>query len=159
VTVLPAGATYRAYFRLRVADNRQTAEAARLTVTDGSGELVGLHRLRPTDFRTAGAYQEFHVDFVNPDAGSGSIGLPLTFELASTGAAALTLDRFVVFGWPYPYQFGLPPLSGGDFRVKVIDAAGNVSSDLAIITLNRHVYLPLILSGARQATFFAAMST
>jgi len=129
---LPPGRAYRAYFRLKTNDATTTAEVATLDVVDSAGmRLLGLRRLRGTDFRAANTYQEFPVDFNYPDAGSAG----LEFRTAFHSAADLCLDRVLVVGYPISVAASAQwQLTAGEglktVTVKFIDGAGNVSGDL-----------------------------
>ncbi len=68
---LSPGHAYRAIFRLKTSDATATTEVAMLDVVDSGGtRLLGLRRLRGTDFCAANTYQEFAVDFDYTDAGT-----------------------------------------------------------------------------------------
>lgn len=127
--VLPPGNAYRAYFRLKTTDVNTTAEVAMLDVVDSAGtRLLGLRRLRGTDFRAANVYQEFPVDFVADTAG-------LEFRTAFRATADLYLDRVLVVGYPIDItdraSWRLSPGEGiKTVTVKFVDHAGNVSADL-----------------------------
>jgi hypothetical protein len=129
---LPPGYAYRAYFRLKTGDATTTAEIATLDVVDEGGtRLLGLRRLRGTDFRAPGLYQEFPVDFEYTDAGAAG----LEFRTAFHATADLYLDRVLVLGYPVDLapsaQWRLTPGEGlKTVLVKFIDGAGNVSADL-----------------------------
>jgi len=109
-----------------------TAEVALLDVVDNGGtRLLGLRRLRGTDFRATGTYQEFPVDFNYTDA--GTYGLEFRTWFRST--ADLYLDRVLILGYPVNVapgaQWRLTPGEGlKTVTVKFIDGAGNVSADL-----------------------------
>jgi WD40 repeat protein len=130
--VLPPGYAYRAYFRLKTNDATTTTSIATLDVVDDGGErILGLRRLRGTDFRAAGTYQEFPVDLHYPDAGD----MGLEFRTAFYATADLYLDRVLVVGYPTGItttaQWPLTPGEGlKTVTVKFIDGAGNVSADL-----------------------------
>ncbi|GEM_PF-856162 len=130
--VLPPGYAYRAYFRLKVGEADTPAEVALLDVVDDGGErLLGLRRLRGTDFRAADTYQEFAVDLNYAAAGSAG----LEFRTAFRAAADLCLDRVLVVRYPVPFAKGtewrLTPGEGYKVvTIKLIDGAGNVSADL-----------------------------
>lgn len=139
-TALPPGYAYRAYFRLKSGDAMTTAQVATLDVVDGGGaRLLGLRHLRGTDFRAAGVYQEFPVDFDYAEAGT----MGLEFRVAFYATADLTLDRVLVVAYPLDFapsaQWRLPPEDGCySIVVKFIDGAGNVSDDLVqTVTLDR----------------------
>jgi hypothetical protein len=129
---LPPGYAYRAYFRLKTSNVITTTEVAMLDVVDNGGECVlGLHRLRGTDFRAANTYQEFAVDFNYTDAGTSG----LEFRTAYRATADLYLDRVLIVGYPVSLatsaQWRLTPGEGLKvITVKFIDGAGNVSADL-----------------------------
>lgn len=138
---LPAPRQYRAYFRLKVSDNTISNQVARLEVIDNqSGALLGLHRLYGTDFRSNNTYQEFHADFNYPTA------IPIIFRLVFLDSAGITLDRVVLLEYPIAYTT-TPNYTTLNFRLKVIDGAGNVSEDLLVlpaISFDNKVYLPII---------------
>ncbi|MDY6876974.1 MAG: SpoIID/LytB domain-containing protein [Chloroflexota bacterium] len=123
---------YRAYFRLKTNDVITTAEVAMLDVVDNGGtRVLGLRRLRGTDFRASDTYQEFPVDFDYTDAGT----LGLEFRTAFRSTADLYLDRVIIVGYPTNVatsaQWRLAPGEGlKTVIVKFIDGAGNVSTDL-----------------------------
>jgi hypothetical protein len=106
-----------------------TAEVAMLDVVDSAGtRLLGLRRLRGTDFRAANVYQEFPVDFIADAAG-------LEFRTAFRASADLYLDRVLVAGYPIDVTDSVSwQLSPGEgiktVTVKFVDRAGNVSADL-----------------------------
>jgi Tol biopolymer transport system component len=130
--ILPPGHAYRAYFRLKTNNVTTTAEVAMLDVVDNAGKRVlGLRRLRGTDFRAANTYQEFAVDFNYTDAGTSG----LEFRTAYRATADLYLDRVLIVGYPISIatsaQWRLTPGEGLKvITVKFIDGAGNVSADL-----------------------------
>ena len=129
---LPPGHAYRAYFRLKTNNVTTTAEVAMLDVVDNAGDRVlGLRRLRGTDFRAADTYQEFPVDFDYTDAGTSG----LEFRTAYRATADLYLDRVLIVGYPISIatsaQWRLTPAEGLKVvTVKFVDGAGNVSADL-----------------------------
>ncbi len=137
--ILPTDRKYRAYFRLKSDNAETTAEIAQVMALASDGRLIGLHRLRGIDFRTADEYQEFHIDFVSPSDGQ------VNFSVIFDGGAILTLDRFIVLNYPIPYQNALPSGYIGNLRLKVIDNAGNVSNDLMISRPFQYIYLPIVL--------------
>ena len=141
--LLPAGHPYRAYFRLKT-DNVNTAEeVAYLDVVDDYGQKVlGIHRLRGLDFRQAGVYQEFAVDFNYTEAGTAG----LEFRTAFRGVASLWLDRVLVVSYPQPFAatttWTVADTPGWqEVTAKLIDGAGNVSADLR----DRVYYLPPVI--------------
>ena len=129
---LPPGHAYRAYFRLKTNDVNTTAEVAMLDVVDNGGaRLMGLRRLRGTDFRAANTYQEFPVDFNYTDAGSYGVEFRTWFR----STADLYLDRVLVVGYPITVATSTQwRLTSGEglktVTVKFVDGAGNVSEDL-----------------------------
>jgi len=139
-SVLPAGHAYRAYFRLKTDDVTTAEEVAYLDIVDDYGQKVlGIHRLRSLDFRQAGVYQEFAVDFNYTEAGAAG----LEFRTAFRGTASLWLDRVLVVSYPQPFAatttWAVSDTPGWqDVTAKLIDGAGNVSSDLH----DRVYYLP-----------------
>jgi hypothetical protein len=110
--------------------------------------VIGLHRLHGPDFRTSGVYQEFHVDFDYSSVVSGPQGLPVIFRLTFQDTADIALDRVIVVEHPTPFTAS-PTYDQSNFRLKVIDGAGNVSGDLLVLPgtqFDYEVYLPLISS-------------
>ncbi|MBN1991860.1 MAG: SpoIID/LytB domain-containing protein [Anaerolineae bacterium] len=141
---LPAPKQYRAYFNLKVGDHTTPAEVARLEIINNeTNNLIGLHRLRGTDFRASNAYQEFHVDFDYPTVAAGQQGDPITLRLVFQDTANLSLDRVIVLEYPIPFTT-TPSYAYPSFRLKVIDGAGNVSGDLLVLS-HSPVYLPLMI--------------
>ena len=138
---LPTPKQYRAYFRVKVGDFATSSEVAQLEVIDNqNGALIGLHRLRGTDFRASDAYQEFHVDFDYQTA------VPIILRLNFQDTAGISLDRIIIVEYPIPYTSS-PTYNHPDFRLKVIDGAGNASNDLLVLPLpqlTHGVYLPLV---------------
>jgi len=130
--ILPPGHAYRAYFRLKTNNVTTSTEVAMLDVVDNAGQrILGLRRLRGTDFRAANTYQEFPVDFNYTDAGTSG----LEFRTAYRATADLYLDRVLIVGYPISLvtsaQWRLTPGEGLKVvTVKFIDGAGNVSADL-----------------------------
>lgn len=129
--VVPSTQPYRAYFRLKTENVNTTAEIAMLdVVVDGGANILGLKRVRGTDFKNANEYQEFYVDFYY----TGFSTHALEFRVAYRGAASLWLDRILVVRYPIPYAstttwnlsdgFGAKRVIG-----KFLDGAGNVSND------------------------------
>ena len=121
-----------------------------LDVVDNGGERVlGLRRLRGTDFRAADTYQEFPVDFDYTDAGTSG----LEFRTAYRATADLYLDRVLIVGYPISIatsaQWRLTPGEGLKVvTVKFVDGAGNVSADLTrTVTLRypTYIHLPLVM--------------
>ena len=131
-TVMPPGHAYRAYFRVKTDDVNTAAEVAKLDVVDSGGaRLLGLRRLRGTDFRDADTYQEFPVDFDYADP--GTYGLEFRTFFRST--ADLYLDRVLIVGYPVGAANSAEwRLTAGEgpktVTVKFVDGAGNVSPDL-----------------------------
>jgi len=131
--LLPPG-LYRAYFRLRIGDILTSTEVVYLDVVDEGGEaLLGLKRVRGSDFRQANRYQEFFVDFDYRVPG----GFGLEFRTWSLGITDLFLDRVLVATYPQPVVSSLNWwLPAGDgpalVRAKVSDRAGNTSDDLLL---------------------------
>lgn len=130
-SVLPSDRSYRAYFRLKTDNVNTSKEVAMLDVVqNGGSDLLGLKRLRGTDFRSANAYQEFYVDF--NFAGAPIQGLE--FRVAYRATASIWLDRILLVSYPVSYsttaKWSLDPGNGLKSVVaKFIDGAGNVSSD------------------------------
>jgi hypothetical protein len=144
---LLAPAQYRAYFRLKASDHVVPSEVARLEVIDSQlGRLIGLQRLHGPDFRQVGSYQEFYADFDYQTA------RPVVLKLVFLDAVDISLDRIIIMA--YPTLFTPTPASDYDsYRLKVIDAAGNASSDLLVLPaleLEPRVYLPAVLKAAAE---------
>lgn len=138
---LPAGQPYRIYLRLKIGEATLADEVARLELTNSTGELIGLRRLAGVDFRADDTYQEFSLDFVAP--ATGVVTLTITF----LDVADLTLDRLIATEYPIPFT-ATPSYSASNFRLKVIDRAGNVSEDLLVWpsqSFEYRLYLPLIV--------------
>ena len=136
---LPAFRAYRALFRLKTDAITDTRPIAVLDVVDNAGAtLLGIRPVRGIDFRQAGVYQEFAVDFWYPQPGSSSPGTSgLEFRVAFAGIADLYFDRVMITGYPiavtYPQStvsWELPP-AAGTYRLyaRLTDAAGNLSPD------------------------------
>jgi hypothetical protein len=131
-SVLPPGHAYRAYFRLKTDDVNTTAEVAKLDVVDSGGaRLLGLRRLRGTDFRDADTYQEFSIDFEYADPETYG----LEFRTWFRATADLYLDRVLVVSYPISAGDSVEwRLTAGQglktVTAKFIDGAGNVSGDL-----------------------------
>jgi len=129
--VLPAGAQYRALFRLKTNANLNSNYIARLdVVSEGGKEVLGVRHLRGTDFRGFGVYEEFSIDFdYRQETTTG-----LEFRLHFYGNSNLWFDRVIVASYPksmassYPWQINAVD---GIHRVtiKYFDRAGNVSAD------------------------------
>jgi hypothetical protein len=145
---LPAPQSYRAYVRLKVGDQTNAAEVARLEVIDTTGgDLIGLRTLRGVDFKAANVYEEFHIDFDRPTVVCGSLGEAVTFRLLFQDSADLALDRLVVVEYPGPITTA-PTYSHAHFHLKVVDDAGNVSNDLLVLPSPSGIdrlFIPLIL--------------
>ncbi|MCJ7738073.1 MAG: hypothetical protein MUQ10_12305, partial [Anaerolineae bacterium] len=111
-----------------------TSEVAMLDVVDdGGSRLLGVRRLRGTDFRQSDVYQEFAVDFVYPDAGSFGV----EFRTWYRATADLYLGRVLVVEYPIApagsVEWELSPGNGDKIVfVKFIDGAGNVSADTEV---------------------------
>ena len=101
--------------------------------------LIGLRRLRGVDFRADDLYQEFSIDFDTSTGVSGEIALRVTF----LDSADVSLDRFVVLTYPTALTSS-PSYSTSNFRMKVIDGAGNVSGDL-VVKPGYGIYLPVTI--------------
>jgi hypothetical protein len=140
---LPAGQAYRAYVRLKISDTAVISEVARLEVVANGDQLIGLHRLRGVDFRANDAYQEFHVDF---NYFNDTAGETLEFRVIFNDVVDLAFDRLVVFDYPTNYEAVIDS-PYNQLRLKVIDDAGNVSSDLTAYfpETETSIFLPLII--------------
>lgn len=154
-TTLPAPQSYRAYVRLKVGEHTNPAEVVRLEVIDtAGGDLIGLHTLRGTDFKATNVYEEFHIDFDRSTVVCDSLGEPVTFRLLFQDTADLSVDRLIVVEVPGPITTA-PTYSHAHVRLKVIDAAGNVSNDLLVLpgpTGTDRLFLPLILKPGSDCT-------
>ena len=130
---LEPGFPYRAIFRLKAERIlTPTEEVAVLDVVHNAGtELLGIRRLRGVDFREAGVYQEFPVDFYYWAKGYAGLEFRLTFK----GTADIYMDRVLVTSYPYTSTGEIAwRLSFGEGEkllwLKAFDKAGNVSSDV-----------------------------
>ncbi|MCB0168599.1 MAG: hypothetical protein KDI79_30505, partial [Anaerolineae bacterium] len=131
---------YRAYVRLKVSSAELADEVVRLEMIDQEDdELIGLRRLRGTDFRADDLYQEFPIDFDTSTGVSGAIALRVTF----LDTADVSLDRLLVLAYPTALTTS-PSYSTANFRMKVIDGAGNVSGDL-LVKPGYEIYLPVAI--------------
>ncbi len=136
---LPAFRAYRALFRLKTDAITDTRPIAVLDVVDNAGAaLLGIRPVRGIDFRQAGAYQEFAVDFWYPQPGSPAPGTSgLEFRVAFAGIANLYFDRVMIAGYPIPITYPqstvsweLPSTAGTHVvYARLTDAAGNLSPD------------------------------
>ena len=145
----PFNQKYRAYFRLKTDNVLTTTEVAMLDVVVNAGSnVLGIKRLRGTDFRAANQYQEFYVDFYhdidcNPNC--------LEFRVAYRATANLWLDRILVVSYPEPYaptkQWILRPGPGLQRVIaKFIDGAGNISADSsAFVKFTPTLFIPALL--------------
>ncbi|HRV95525.1 MAG TPA: SpoIID/LytB domain-containing protein [Anaerolineae bacterium] len=137
---LSAQQAYRAYVRLKVSSAELADEVVRLEMIDQEDDaLIGLRRLRGVDFRADDLYQEFPIDFDTSTGVSGAIALRVTF----LDSADVSLDRFVVLTYPTALTSS-PSYSSSNFRMKVIDGAGNVSGDL-VVKPGYGIYLPVTI--------------
>jgi len=133
----PVDHIYQAYARLRIGQPAAGSAASppadvRLELFDPiSSALLGFVDLWPGDFRQAGVYQEFPIDFwLAPEAGGG-----LGVRLISGGGTEIALDRVRVLSGPQPFQdelsYALERQAGlQTVVVKLLDGAGNPSADL-----------------------------
>jgi hypothetical protein len=143
---------YRAYFRLKTNDVTTTSEIARLDVVDNLGNRVlGLLPLRGIDFETPNTYHEFGVDIYYPNVGDHG----LEFRTYFHGTADLVLDRVIIVGYPQNGSELITELSPGesmeDLIVKLLDVAGNISSDMGVSPLSMpyRQTLPFVVKGAQ----------
>lgn len=131
---------YRAYVRLKIENTMLADEVVRLEIIDQQdGDLIGLRRLRGIDFREDDSYQEFHIDFDTSSGVAGAIALRVLF----LDKADLSLDRFVVLTYPIALTTS-PTYTTPNFRLKIIDDAGNVSEDL-LVDPGYSIYVPLVI--------------
>jgi len=101
-----------AYFRLKVANNTEPGEVARLTVS-GSGVEYGPLSLRGTDFAAPNVYQEFALPFMFP---SGEDPF-LIFKWWRSGETDVTIDSVSIFTAPQPASVPLVwDVPGGNYR-------------------------------------------
>jgi hypothetical protein len=126
---LPAGRSYRAYFRLKTADHTTSARVATIDVTDDFGRNTYVSQnLTGLDFARSLAYEEPYLDFDYLRHDSHG----LEFRTIYTGESDLYLDRIDLFRAPRSYsssvQWTLPDGDGHkEVAVRYIDAAGNAS--------------------------------
>ncbi len=139
-TAIPAGSTYRALFRLRIAGSAASrSEAiqtdrplARLDVTDHFGDLrLGLRDLWLSDFPLDDGYAEIAVDFYIFEPPTG-----LEFRVQWFGEVDLAFDRIQVYrlidggvqnvSWPLTVGTNSPSVTAVSF-----DRAGNVSAPVS----------------------------
>ncbi|MCZ7569602.1 MAG: hypothetical protein M5U01_13625 [Ardenticatenaceae bacterium] len=153
---LPPGDLYRAWFRLRAGATNDAHELVVLDVVDsGGGRSLGIKRLRSLDFRRAGDYQEFFVDFDYRDYPGHAVpngGLEL--RVRWLGGVDLALDRVLVTTWPRPSGSTLAlPLAPGETAIlKAADVAGNASNDAAVTRPGFKASLPLVMKEWRDRT-------
>lgn len=136
---LPVGRAYRALFRLKTEAITDTRPIAVLDVVDDAGaSLLGIRPVRGIDFRQAGVYQEFPVDFWYPQPGNSAPGASgLEFRVAFAGIADLYFDRVMIAGYPIPVGYPqsvvswtLPAVPGTHVvYAQLTDAVGNLSPD------------------------------
>lgn len=116
-----------AYFRLKVNNNSDPNEVARISVVGAAGEYPAV-TLRGSDFDAANTYQEFAFPFTSPAAGE-----MMFFKLWRTGSADVTFDAVTLFTPPVPvedtYTWNIP---GGNYRgqgvwLRYTDNAGTFS--------------------------------
>lgn len=128
-TILPGDTPYRAYFRLKTDSPTLSDMIALLDVAaDNGGTVLGLKRLRGTDFRNLAEYQEFYVDFFAHNSQE------LEFRVTYYATASLWLDRILVVSYPVPFAATADwILTAGDglktVQAKFLDAAANSSPD------------------------------
>ncbi len=139
---LPTPQQYRAYFRVKINDNTLPNEVARLEIVDEQGTVIGIQRLHSADFRNQDTYHEFHTDFDLQSATS------VVFRLIFLAVADISLDRIIMVEYPQAYTTTLA-YNNPDVRMKVIDGAGNVSTDLQLLSTppqskTHQVFLPFI---------------
>jgi hypothetical protein len=126
---LPTGRSYRAYFRLKTADNNTADRVATIDVTDDLGRnTYTSQQLSGQDFAQSLTYQEPWLDF--DYYRHDSYGLE--FRTLYTARSDLYLDRVHLFRAPIAYtpsvQWTLPEGDGWkEVAVRYIDVAGNVS--------------------------------
>jgi len=125
---IPAGAAYRAWFRLRGNPLPNAADriVARLDVTADQGrDLLGIRNLHGYDL-LPGRYQEIPVDFYCfADTVSD-----LEFRVHFTGQADLWVDRIAVATYPQPAAarmlYALPPTPGVYTVTPFINSGGGL---------------------------------
>ncbi|MBC7223838.1 MAG: hypothetical protein H5T59_06145 [Anaerolineae bacterium] len=136
---LMPGRAYRALFRLRTDAVTHGGILAILDVVDQAGaRLLGIRRVRGTDFLAADTYQEFPVDFVYPEGDANGAEFRVWFG----AVGSLCLDRVQVITYPQAPGGGqfLAPLWGPPgsrtLTVRLMDGAGNAAPDIPLsITL------------------------
>lgn len=160
---LPPGDLYRAWFRLRASATTDPGELAVLDVVDsGGGRTLGIKRLRSLDFRRAGAYQEFFVDFDYRDYDGHTVpNGSLEFRLRWLGGVDLVLDRVLVTTWPRPTGSSLAvPLAAGETAIlKAADVAGNVSTDVVVTRPSAPPPTPTATPGPLHPQLFVPLMT
>ncbi len=118
-----------AYFRLKVDDNYSSEEVVRVSAK-GGGTEYGPLSLKGTDFKAAGVYQEFPLEFTfhsNPDDPF------LFFNFWRSGGTNVYVDGVYIFTTPQPVQSPLTwYVPGGNYRgqgvwVRYTDGSGNFS--------------------------------
>jgi hypothetical protein len=127
-TDYPHNVPSQAYFRLKVGQ-QVSAEVARFTFVAG-GVTYGPLSLRGTDFPQANTYQEFALDFTQPDH---PLDPWLRVIVERTGPVDVTVDRVVFFTAPEPMaSTKVWAVPGGNYRgqgvwVRYRTASGGVS--------------------------------
>ncbi len=144
---LPVNTVYEAYVRLKYqpAGADSGAPIAHIALVDpyypsaSDPAPVSFLDLRQGDFRQAGAYQEFTMDFMMEDNGNPDQDGRLQARITASGGTALTLDRVRILYGPQPYAAQMPYLLEPQAEpqtvvAKILDAAGNPSADLVNTT-------------------------
>ncbi|MBM4457763.1 MAG: hypothetical protein FJ011_08375 [Chloroflexi bacterium] len=144
---LVANQIYQAYARLRAASTTGASadvlagpaslqRIARLELFDSAtNALLSFADLRTGDFRAAGEYQEFTLDFWLAPTAAGRVGARLIVD----GGAEVTLDRVRVLKGPAPYSGevayrAMRTAGPQPVVVKILDAAGNPSVEVTGVT-------------------------
>jgi hypothetical protein len=112
-----------------VGDNSPPEEVALLDVVDNAGQrTLGELSVKGTDFRQAGSYREFHIDFDYTEAGAAGV----EFRVASRGIVDVHVDRIWTFSSPQAYadqaSWRLREGEGGqELAVRFLDSYGGMS--------------------------------
>ena len=143
VDPLPVNTVYEAYIRLKYQTTGADSGApiAHVELVDpyypsaSDPAPVSFLDLRQGDFRQAGAYQEFTMDFSMQDNGDPDLDGRLQARITASGDATLTLDRVRILYAPQPYAAQMPYLLVPQIEpqtviAKILDVAGNPSADL-----------------------------
>ena len=145
ITNLPAGRSYRAWFRLRAAEANDPNVVVYLDVVTADGKtLLGMRAVRGIEFQAGKVYQEYPVDF-HLFADEAHPPQPIVFRVHAYGRVDLVLDRVLVTEYPRSFTPTLAwPLSqrpGPHVLIaKASSPTGRVSRDYPLsVTLDMPV--------------------